>query len=138
MTALAEQVAHVALGNLVAHLEVERTEPGAEPTARRLALLGVVVGQPLVAAVGCIVHGDLAGQVGLTDRGAVAAYVIGNTTNSGPNYTTPTGRNPLLGSRQRGVASGPVPQPSLVDTVGLTLTKGPLPPPGMPIRARCY
>jgi hypothetical protein len=25
---------------------------------------------------------------GLTDRGTVAAYVIVNTTNSGPNYTT--------------------------------------------------
>ena len=38
-------------------------EPGAEPTARRLALLGVVVGQSRVAPVGRIVHGDLTGQV---------------------------------------------------------------------------
>jgi len=63
VTALAEQVPHVGLGDLRAHLEVERAKAGAEPTPRRLALLGVVVGQPRVATVGGIVHGDLAGQV---------------------------------------------------------------------------
>ena len=34
VAALAEQVPHVGLGDLRAHLEVERTEPGAEPAPR--------------------------------------------------------------------------------------------------------
>ena len=60
---LAEQVPHVLLGDLRTHFEVERTEPGTEPTARRLALLGVVVGQSRVPPVGRIVHRYLTGQV---------------------------------------------------------------------------
>jgi hypothetical protein len=55
----------VGLGDLRAHLEVKRSEPGAEPAAGGFAFLGVVVRQSRVAAVGRIVHGDLTGQVGI-------------------------------------------------------------------------
>ena len=63
VTALAEQVPHLRLGDLRAGLQAEPGQPGAPPAARRLALLGVVVAQAPVAPLGRIVHRDLPRQV---------------------------------------------------------------------------
>ena len=86
VAALPEQVPHVLLGDLGAHLEVERTESGTEPAARRLALLGVVVGQSGVPAVGGVVHGDLPSEVRVPvpGRQLVQTHHVGRG-NSGPH-----------------------------------------------------
>src|SRR5690606_4767520 len=86
----AEQVEHVRLGDHVPSGDaVQAGQAGADPPARRLALLGVVRRQRGMAAFGRVLDGDLPGQVRvprpgrqLVDRQRHAPYAANGAARS--------------------------------------------------------